>query len=153
MKGISVLIYTILLLVLYFLQSSAFLTMAGIVKGVPTQINYVANRIHDQLSTADEVEIPNEMATFVADCILPNHPQLDDEDTEAAEQACVYPQNATQTWPGVVCVIYDYYEQRFRVCRALVYEPTSTYYFDGSQATVLPVERDLEEGTLTIGTV
>lgn len=157
MKGLSVLIYTILLLILYFIENAAFLSIAGAVQGVPAKVWAVADHVYEDLTRGESVTMPKGMQTFILDCAFPNDsrfhedPERGNHDYEAASEGCTYDQNTSVSYPGVVCIFYDYHDYRYRSCKGLLYTPVRTYYNSGDTSPIYVVARDEEAGTLELG--
>lgn len=149
MRGISLLIYTVLLLMLYFVESSAFLSLSGSVSGVPLQIKQVLNEAHTSLSSGEHFTVPRKMKTYISGCSLPPTSMLNEEERESVFNACRHPYSG-ENWPGIICVFYDYYGYEYKMCEELLERPTQTYFFDGTSPDTYKVERDFEEGTFTL---
>ena len=150
MKGISVFVYVILFTMLYLVESSAFLSIAGAVKGVPAQVWAITDRIHGDLVGSDTVSIPKGMETFIAGCSLPAYSGMEMEQIEKAIEACQHPQNSSVQYPGVLCVFYSYYGHGYNFCKPLRWTPDRTYLFDGETAPMLRVVRNLEDHVIAL---
>lgn len=150
MRGNSLLFYTILLLIVYFVEESTFLSLAGGVRGVPLQVNRILEQVHGDLVAGDSASFPKGVRTFVADCDLPSHPSLTDEEFDRVLDSCDHPYEANERWPGTVCVFYDFQGYEYRMCKELLYRPARNHFFDGTSAPTLKVERDIEERTLRL---
>jgi hypothetical protein len=150
MKGLSIMIYTILLTILYLVENSAFMAIAGAVKGTPIQVWAVADRVHNEIIFEDVVNIPNNMKTFLSGCTFPGHSSLTTDEIKEALKGCTHPQNASVLYPGVLCIFHDYQGYPYRICKGILYTPVETYYFDGTAAPIFTVVRDLEEGTIQL---
>ncbi|MBR9689989.1 MAG: hypothetical protein GOV01_03785 [Candidatus Altiarchaeota archaeon] len=143
MKGLSLLVYTILLTFLFLSNRVAFLSLASAVNGVPAKIDQMTTQLASDLVSKPIITPPSIADVFISDCVVPRHPELDTEDVEIALRGCT---NAA----GVVCLFYPYYEYRYRMCHGIRYEPTETYYFPMNDSNAYSVERDDNERTLTL---
>jgi len=144
MKGLSLLIYTILFTFIFFVDQSAFLQMAGAMRGVPAQVDYQAKQIAEDISYGSTVTTPANMQVFISDCIYPTHEKLTTEGQEAAVYSC---QNAV----GVICLFYDYFGYVYTACQGMLFTPDKTYFEDATdKVTIYTVERNLEERTFSL---
>lgn len=150
MKGLSVLIYTILLLIVYFVENTAFLAISGATRGIPAKIWAATNKLYEDISYENVVVIPKGMRTFIGRCNFPSDQHLTTEEIKMALDGCRLPQNSSATYPGVVCVFYNYYGKPFGSCRGMLYRPVENYFFDGSEAPVRRVLRDPESGEVEL---
>ncbi len=141
MKGLSLLIYTIFLSIIFFVNQSAFLQIAGSLNGVPVQVEFVGSTLYSQIQAQETFNPPKDMEVFLSNCLLPSHPNLDVEDYEIASERC-------EGFPSVLCVFYNYYSSRFRFCKPMWQELDKQYYFNGTTSPLLrPIL--LEGGILT----
>ncbi|MBR9680588.1 MAG: hypothetical protein GOU98_02065 [Candidatus Altiarchaeota archaeon] len=143
MRGISLLVYTILFTFIFFIDQSAFLSMAGAMRGVPAQIDFLVTKIAEDIVYSDTVSMPQDMEVFVSECFFPTHEHLSQEGHEAAISSC---ENSI----GVVCLFYNYFGYMYSACQGILFTPTETLYDLGRDPGIYTVVRDLEERTFTL---
>ena len=141
MKGLSLLIYTIIFSIMFFVNQNAFLQMAGALNGVPVQVEFIGSELYKQIQAQETFNPPKDMEVFLSNCLIPSHPNLDEDDYEVVSERC-------ENFPSILCVFYNYHTARFRFCKPMHYTLDTQYYFDGTTSPFLK-PLILDDGKLT----
>ena len=142
MKGLSLLIYTIFFTLIFLVNQSAFIKMAGVLGGVPVKVEFIGSELYKQIQNRETFNPPMRAEVFLSDCFIPSHPELGADDFELVHEYCFEA-------ASILCVFYDYYSSRFRFCKPLIYKMETQYYFDGTTSPLYKVLID-DEGTLEL---
>ena len=143
MRGLGLLIYTILFTFIFFIDQSAFLDMAGAMQGLPAQVEYVITKIVGEILYSTTMTVPSGIDLFVSECIVPGDENLDFDDLALVSSSC-------EVANGVVCIFYDYFGYRYRACDGILYTPTKNFYDGDRGGRIYSVKLDIDAGTVEL---
>lgn len=135
MKGWTVMHYVGFFLILALISTKMITMSMGYMSGTPVYMSQYLSRLESDFSSNDTAIIPKDFECFMTNCDFTSNPALSEDDFVMVNEFC------GAGWPSTVCLFHDYIDFRYRMCEGLITEFDSQYYFDGTKAYVLAVER------------
>ncbi len=141
MKGaFSMMAYLIAFLLMGAYFRSAAVSIIGTLNGKTLELVAVSEQIVKAIPLGKTTSVPEGIEVFASNCPAPLNENLDQEDINAAVEAC-------EGSEGVICAFMDYLGARLRSCKGTRFRLSHQFYHDGGEAAVIRAE--LDESTLT----